>query len=71
MASKQNLVNKKFPYIDTFDHEGPAVISAMHDLTFGVFEHLEITSLMYVEKRISYMQLILRGYGIKNTNRFW
>ena len=31
--SKKNLVKRKFPYIDMFDHEGPAVVSAMRDLT--------------------------------------
>ena len=43
VASKQNFVKREFPYIDTFDHEGPVVISAMRDLTIGVFEHLKIT----------------------------
>ena len=32
-ASKQNLVNRQFPYINTVNHEGPVVINAMHDLT--------------------------------------
>ena len=27
--SKQYLINRKFPYIDTFDHEGPAVVRSM------------------------------------------
>ena len=27
-----------------FDHEVPAVVSTMSDLTVGVFEHLEIKS---------------------------
>ena len=35
VESKQNLVKRKFPYIDTFDHEGPTVVSAMWDLTSG------------------------------------
>ena len=65
MASKKNFVKRKFPYIDTFDHEGPAVISATHNLTVGVFEHLDVTSPMDVEKRISYMQQILRGAALK------
>ena len=39
-GSKQNLVKRKFPYIDTFNHEVPVVISAMRDLTVGVFDHL-------------------------------
>ena len=38
----------------------------MHDLTSGVFENLEITSPMDVEKRVAYMQRILRGAAIKN-----
>ena len=55
MASKQNLVKRQFPYIDTFDQEEPVVINAMRDLTVGVFEHLDITSPMDVEKRLAYM----------------
>ena len=31
-VSKQNLVKRNFPYINTFDHEGPALVSAMRDL---------------------------------------
>ena len=49
-ASKKNLVKTKFPYIYTFDHKEPVVISAMRDLTVGVFEHLEIASTMDVKK---------------------
>ena len=59
--SKQNLVKGKFPYIDMFDHEGLVVISAMRDLIFGVFYHLEINYPMDVVKGISYKQRILRG----------
>ena len=36
-ASKKNLVNRKFPYIDTFNNEVPVVISALRKLTDGVF----------------------------------
>ena len=64
-ASKQNPVKRKLPYIDTFNHEGPAVISAMHDLIIGVFEHLEITSPMNMDKRLSYKKRILRGATLK------
>ena len=35
--SKQTFFKRQFQYIDTFDHEGPVVIKAMHNLTFGVF----------------------------------
>ena len=35
-----------------FDHEGPAVVSAMCNLTSGVFEQLDITSFMEVDQRI-------------------
>ena len=65
MASKQNLVKRQFPYIDTFDHEEPVVINAMRDLTVGVFEHLDITSPMDVETNLAYMQRILRGDVLK------
>ena len=41
---KQNLVKRKFPYINTLDSEVPAVVSVMRDLTVGVSEHLDITS---------------------------
>ena len=53
---KQNLVKRKLPYIDIFDHEGPALVSVMHDLTVGLFEHLKITSPMYLDQRVDYMQ---------------
>ena len=39
-ASNQNLVKRKFSYINTLYHEVPAVGSAMRDLTSGVFENL-------------------------------
>ena len=42
-ATKKNLTKRNFPYIYTFDHKGPAVVRAMHDLTSGVFGQLEIT----------------------------
>ena len=54
VASKQNLFKRQFPYIDMFDHEGPVVIKAMHDLTVGMFEHLEIISPTDVGKRLAY-----------------
>ena len=59
-ASKQNLVNKMFPYINTFDHEGPAFFSAMRDLPVGVFENLKITSPMDVDKRLTNTQRTIR-----------
>ena len=64
-ASKQNLVKKKFPYIKTFDYEGPTVLSSMRNLTGGVFDHLDITSHMGVYKSLAYTQRILRGAAIK------
>ena len=65
-ASKQILVMRKFPYIDTFDHEGPAVISSMLNLTVVVFEHLKITPPPRdAKKRLSSMQRILRGAALK------
>ena len=48
-----------------FDHEGPAVVNAMHDITIGVFEHLDITSPMDVDQRLAYMQRILIGAALK------
>ena len=48
-----------------FDHEGPAVVNAMRDLTSGVFEHLEIPSPMDVDQRLAYTQLIIRGDALK------
>ena len=40
---KKNLVNRKSPFIDILNHEELTVISAMHDLTVRVFDHLNIT----------------------------
>ena len=48
-----------------FDHEGPAVVNAMHDITIGVFEHPDITSPMDVDQRLAYMQRILIGAALK------
>ena len=41
------------------------MVSTMCDLTCGVFEHLEITSTMDVNQRISYTQRLLRGAALK------
>ena len=43
----------KFSHIDTFNYEGPAVVSAMRNITVKVFEHLEIISPIGAEKRIN------------------
>ena len=56
---------KNLPYIDTFNHEGTAVIHNMRKITGRVFEHLEITSDMDVDKSIKYTQRILRGTALK------
>ena len=37
-----------------FDHEGPTVVSAMRDLTVGVFEHLDINFYKDMKKRVAY-----------------
>ena len=38
----------------------------MCDLTFRVFDHLEITSPMDLDKRVAYTQRIIRGAALKN-----
>ena len=63
-ASKQKLVKKQFPYIDTFDHKGPVIIDAMRNITTGVVEQLDITSPMFVDKRLANTQRILRGAAL-------
>ena len=63
--SKQNLVNRKSPYIDMFNHEGPVVVNTMCDLTSGVFEHLDITSPMYVDQRVASKHRIFRRDELK------
>ena len=65
MASKQNIVKSKLPYIDTFDHEVPAVVIATNGLTSEVFEHIGITSPMDEEQSIAYRQNILRGTALR------
>ena len=52
-AYKKNLVKRKFSYIDTFSHKVPAVVSAMRDLTIGVFDTLDITYPMDVYQRVA------------------
>ena len=65
MATKQNLVKRKFPYIDTFDHTGPAVVRTMCDLTSGLFGRLYITTFLDVDKRVNDMQHHLRRMAHK------
>ena len=38
----------------------------MSDLTFRVFDNLEITSHMDVDQQVAYMQRIFRGAALKN-----
>ena len=57
---KQDFGKREFPYIDTFNHEGPTVVNAMRVLTRGVLEHLDIISPMEVVERVAYSQRILR-----------
>ena len=59
------ITTGQFPYTDTFNHEGPVVINSIHNLTVRVFENLEIISPTDVDKRLAYMQRILRGPSIK------
>ena len=47
------------------DHEGPAVVHAMRDLTVRVFEHIEIISDMHADKSIKYMKHILIKTALK------
>ena len=53
-----------------FDHEGTAVISPMRDITVGVFENLNITSPMDVDKKLAYTQRILRRAALKKYREF-
>ena len=52
-AYKQNLINMQSPFINTFYHKGSVVIIAMCNLTVNVFEHLDITYPMDVNKKDS------------------
>ena len=40
------------------------MIRRMRDLTVGVFNHIKITSNVYVDKIIKYMQRVLRGTAL-------
>ena len=53
-ANKQNLVKSNFPFINTFNHTGTAVVHAVRKIKVGVFEHLETTSTMDVYQRDAY-----------------
>ena len=37
VTTKKNLVKRKFPYINMFDHHGPDLVFAMRNLTVGFF----------------------------------
>ena len=45
--------------------EGPDMINTMHDLTVGVFKHLEIKSKLALDLRIKYTEGILRRPALK------
>ena len=60
-ATKKNFVKRKFPYIDTFDNQGTTMVHVMHNVAVGVFEHLDTTYPMDVDKRIEYTHHILWG----------
>ena len=60
VTTKQNLVKTNFPHIDTFDHTGPTVVRTMRDLPGRVFDRLEITSPLDVDKMVNYTQRFLR-----------
>ena len=51
--------------MNTFNHEGPAVVSTMHGLTSGVFEILNIISPMDVDQRLAYNKHIMIGAALK------
>ena len=38
----------------------------LHNLTDGLSEHLYITSPMYMDQRVAYTQLIIKGFVLKN-----
>ena len=59
----------QFHYISMFYHEGPVIISALCDLIVGVFQYLKITSPTDVDKRLAYVQRILRGAALKYIPR--
>ena len=58
--TKKNLVKRKLTCINTFDHQGTAVVRVMHDITRKLFEQLDIISTLDVYKRVNYTQIILR-----------
>ena len=67
-ATKQNLVKRNFVYINMFDNQVPAMVHVMRDLSSRVFEYLEITSPLDVDKRVNYTQRLLRVLGLKKYN---
>ena len=69
-VSKQDLVKRKFPWINPFDHEIPDVINAMHNITVGVFKHLEIASKIYPDQRVNYTERILRVLALHCFQQF-
>ena len=61
VAKNQNLVKRRFRWIKKFDYEGPIFFKVMRDLALVVFEHLDITSKLYLYIRIKYKERILTG----------
>ena len=46
------------------------MVHALRDQTIGVFEHLEITSTLDVNKRVNYKKPLLRGPALKKYKKF-
>ena len=51
--------------ITMFTHEGPSIVNAMHDLTIGIFEHLNTTTWTDIDIRVTFIECILKGAALK------
>ena len=59
METTQNLIRRNFSCINNFYYELPVVVNVVHDLTVGVFKHIDITSKLIIYNRIKYIEIIL------------
>ena len=70
-ATNKNLVKNNFPYIDTFDHQGPTMLRAMFNLTVGFLNTQRSHPLWMLIKLFITCRKSLVKQRLKSIIRYW
>ena len=60
LLTRKELVKKVLTADIDFEHEGPTIVNTMNELIVGIFDHVNITSILYIGERFKYIKLILK-----------